>query len=382
MSIHLRHLAGAAAAGLVALAPSAVPNVSAARATAATGDPIKIGVTVDQTQNLITYDAALLAGATLAVDDVNARGGIDGRPLELVVQDMANDPQQAIQAFEYLNTREDVFTFIAGASSQGGAALDPLLTEAGKVAVTDTTLAEDTQSMYSYSFNQYLVGDLLAEHLGAHDLARVALLRDGTPYNDFVQSVLEDVLPEAGIEIVATAEHSSDVADLRAQVESMLDADPDAILKISAGASDIVAAKALAQAGATVPMIGTTSATPTAVQTAAEYDHYFFLAWPVQLVGSLADPSETLQQFVSVFDDPDVDAGYASVGWDIVQHLALALRSMDELDPGLVGDAIEALEPYDGAAASYDFSGGPGSGVTVAPYRVAHIDSGEVVEAP
>src|SRR3982750_4114201 len=63
----------------------------------------KIGALVPLTRpGWVEAGRHLLAGLELAVRDVNTSGGIDGRPLELVVRDTAADPQRAVAAVEHL----------------------------------------------------------------------------------------------------------------------------------------------------------------------------------------------------------------------------------------------------------------------------------------
>lgn len=346
------------------------------------GDPIKIGVAIDQTASLANYDSAFAAGLKLAVDDANAAGGVSGRSIQLITQDMANDPQKEVQAFENLNTQQNAFAFVAGASSQGAAALDPLLTNEKKVALTDTTLAPGTKSIYSYSFNLKLASDYLLSYLKKENIAKIGIIQDGTPYNTNYLKVLNPLFAQNGITVTGTQQHAPDITDLRSQVQSLLGGGPQAIVKLSAGSSDIVAAKAMTQDGATIPLLGTTSTPSTAQQTADAYTGYRYLAWPVQLADTLPNPPDTLKKFISEFHSKDLDTGYASVGWDVGNHLVLALKSMKTLDPSALGAAIQALPRYVGAAATYDFSGGPGTGVTVSPYQFAVIKDGKTQLAP
>ncbi|MGW0787167.1 ABC transporter substrate-binding protein [Streptomyces sp. NPDC002911] len=67
------------------------------------GTPVRIGALVPLTRpGWVEAGQHLLAGLELAVGDVNAAGGIDGRPLELVVRDTAADPQRAAAAVDEL----------------------------------------------------------------------------------------------------------------------------------------------------------------------------------------------------------------------------------------------------------------------------------------
>lgn len=72
------------------------------------GEPIPIGAIVSSTGNLASFGQDMLAGMQLYVDEVNAEGGIDGRPLELISIDDESKPEQALAAAKRLTEQEDV----------------------------------------------------------------------------------------------------------------------------------------------------------------------------------------------------------------------------------------------------------------------------------
>ena len=63
--------------------------------SAASGDPITVGFVVGKTGVLESYDVPAQTMAQLAIDDINAEGGIDGRPIETVEADMKSKPELA-----------------------------------------------------------------------------------------------------------------------------------------------------------------------------------------------------------------------------------------------------------------------------------------------
>lgn len=65
---------------------------------AAEGDPIIIGAAIDQTSFMAPFDNPAILAAQLTVDEINASGGVNGRPLELQVVDTALDPEQTLSA--------------------------------------------------------------------------------------------------------------------------------------------------------------------------------------------------------------------------------------------------------------------------------------------
>jgi branched-chain amino acid transport system substrate-binding protein len=103
---------------------SAAPGTTAA-AEPPTGEPIKIGILTSITSNFAPWGLQVRDGAQLAVDDINAAGGVDGRPLELVIEDDQNAAEEAVPAYERL-LEEGVVAIGGIISSTVGGATSPL----------------------------------------------------------------------------------------------------------------------------------------------------------------------------------------------------------------------------------------------------------------
>jgi branched-chain amino acid transport system substrate-binding protein len=90
-----------------------------------TGEPLKIGILTSITSNFAPWGLQVRDGAQLAVDEINAAGGVDGRPVELVVEDDQNSPEEAVPAYERL-VEEGVVAVGGIISSSVGGATAPL----------------------------------------------------------------------------------------------------------------------------------------------------------------------------------------------------------------------------------------------------------------
>jgi branched-chain amino acid transport system substrate-binding protein len=94
----------------------------------ASGEPIRIGVLTSLTGNFTPWGIQARDGIQLAVDELNAEGGVDGRPLEVVEVDDQSDPEEAVSGFERLV--EDGVIAVAGTiSSDVGLATGALAEE-------------------------------------------------------------------------------------------------------------------------------------------------------------------------------------------------------------------------------------------------------------
>jgi branched-chain amino acid transport system substrate-binding protein len=93
-------------------------------------EPVRIGIAVAQTSNVALLGQEQVIGARIAGEFFNARGGINGRPIELVFQDTAGDEAGAINAFQAV-INAGVVGIVGPTLSQQAFAADPIANEAG-----------------------------------------------------------------------------------------------------------------------------------------------------------------------------------------------------------------------------------------------------------
>jgi branched-chain amino acid transport system substrate-binding protein len=116
-----------------AAAPAAAPTAesgaaptAAASTGAASGDAIPIGIAVAQTSNVALLGQEQVIGAQIAEEFFNKKGGVNGRPIKLVMQDTAGDEQGAINAFNSLINTDNAVAIIGPTLSQQAFSADPI----------------------------------------------------------------------------------------------------------------------------------------------------------------------------------------------------------------------------------------------------------------
>ena len=110
--------------------------VSLARAAAPAGEPIKIGFFMSITGRDASFGEAALRGARLAIDDLNAAGGILGRPAELVVEDNRSLAGESATAAKKLIGRDKVIALVGECASSRTLEAAPVAQLAGVPLVT------------------------------------------------------------------------------------------------------------------------------------------------------------------------------------------------------------------------------------------------------
>lgn len=371
----------AAAIGLSACGSSNLSTDTPGGQTgAAAGGPLVVGVLVDQTAYLKTVDEGVLKGINSAAKAINAKGGILGRQVQIVSGDMAADPQKEVQAFQRLTTQNQPTLFLTGFSSAGNAAAAPLATSQKiPMIVASVVPAEKNEWLFSTITPMKYETGTRVEYLQSKGIKKVGLLHDPTPYNKLQLTVISEQLKAAGIAITGTEEHASDAVDLRPQTSKLLAGSPEAIIKLSSGPTQIVAAKALKDAGTQVPLILGLESRANLVQASAAYTNTLVVASPLQVDSALedSDRSQAVKDFVAA-NASETDPTYVGRGWDALHLAAAAIEQAGSTDGQAIRDALEAMSSYDGTSGAYDYTPADHYGVTSNPDYLAKITESAV----
>jgi branched-chain amino acid transport system substrate-binding protein len=111
--------------------------------------PIKIGIAVAQTSNVALLGQEQVIGAQIAEKYFNDKGGVNGRPIELVIQDTAGDEAGAINAFQTV-IAADVVGIVGPTLSQQAFAADPMAEEAGIPVLAPSNTAKGIPDIGNY----------------------------------------------------------------------------------------------------------------------------------------------------------------------------------------------------------------------------------------
>ena len=193
----------------------------------------RIGVMESLTGPGETYGTVANQAKQLAVDEINAAGGINGRMIELVVEDSKCNAQDAITAYNKL-TDVDGVKIILGTSCSGamlGAA--PLAGEEGVVMfsglATNPDIAEAGDYIFRTSMNDAQLGIDTGNLLWADGIRKLATFNETTDYAEGVRRESVAQFEKRGGEVVAEERYPSDVTDFRSQLTKLLNASPDAL---------------------------------------------------------------------------------------------------------------------------------------------------------
>ena len=199
----------------------------------AAAEPYRIGVMESATGVGETYGRVAIQAKQLAVEEINAAGGINGRMLEIVVEDSKCNAQDAITAYHKLTDVDGVKIILGpscSASMLGAAPLaesDAVVLFSGIVTNPDIAYAGDY--IFRTSLTDARSGVDTGNVLWADGIRRLATINETTDYAEGVRRTTVEHFESLGGEVVGAERYGSDVTDFRTQLTKLLDEDLDAL---------------------------------------------------------------------------------------------------------------------------------------------------------
>ena len=196
-------------------------------------EPYRIGVMESVTGPGETYGNVAVQAKQMAVDEINAAGGVNGRMIELIIEDEKCNAQDAITAYRKL-TDVDGVKIILGTSCSGamlGAA--PLAEGEGVVMFSGLATNPDIANAGDYIFRTAMsdaqVGIDTGNVLWADGVRTLATITEATDYAEGVRRTSVEQFEKRGGQLVGEERYASDVTDFRSQITKLLNANPDGL---------------------------------------------------------------------------------------------------------------------------------------------------------
>ena len=207
---------------------------SAPTAMAPSSDnPFVIGVMESITGPGETYGNVAVQAKEMAVDEINAAGGINGRELKLVVEDSKCAAQDAITAYNKL-TDVDGVKIILGTSCSGAMLGVAPLAEADGVVLfsglaTNPDIANAGDYIFRTAMSDQQVGIDTGNVMWADGARTVSTMTEATDYAEGVRRTSVAQFEKLGGTVAAEERYASDITDFRTQLTKLINANPDAL---------------------------------------------------------------------------------------------------------------------------------------------------------
>ena len=213
------------------------PDVTANATGTQIGDTIKIGVNMELTGAVAAYGKAEYNGIKLAVDEINAAGGVDGKKLELVTKDNKSENAEASTSSTNLAIQSNVNAIVGPATSGAVAAASlvsqktgvPLLSPSGTQDDLTVDATGTKKFVFRTTFKDSFQGQVLAAYSYNNlNAKKVVLYYDNA--SDYAKGIADEFKREYKGEIVSEATFASGDKDYQSALTKFKNLDYDAIV--------------------------------------------------------------------------------------------------------------------------------------------------------
>jgi branched-chain amino acid transport system substrate-binding protein len=322
----------------------------------------------------------------MLVEAINAKGGIDGHPLEAVIYDDEGDPTKAVLAANKLISKDNVIAVIGPSLTPTTLAIAPILEQAKVPLISCAAGIKITDPVKPYVFKT-AQSDVLAvaaiyKHLQKQNIKKIGII---TVANAFGESGKEQLLAQAStfkFEIVQAESFDAKDSDMTAQLTKIRKAQPDAVICWGTNPGPAVVAKNMQQLGMTTPLYQSHGvASAKFIELAGDAAEGIILPTGKIMVANLLPENDVhrpvLLQYSKDFNDrfKMPASGFGGYAFDALGILAKAMAGTNG-DRDKIRDNIEKLTGYVGISGTFNFSPKDHNGLGEDAFVMVRIQKG------
>ena len=385
-----------AAAGAFAAKETEPPK---AKTPAQDKEPVKIGAFFALSGPAASIGTPTKLVAEMVVAKINQEGGINGRPLELVIGDTESDAAKAATIAKKFIHQDKVAAIIGPTRTDTGMNVKKIVEEAGMptfmtVGGDPVIMGGEKLGSFKYVFKSPQRSSTAVKKLFSYlkdkQIKTIGLLYATDGFGKDGAQWIEKLAPEYGLEIVARESFGPKDTDMTAQLTKIKNAKPQAIICWTIGPAGAIVSKNKAQLGITIPLFQCHGLPdPKYIELAgkaAEGDR--MPATKLMAVDELPDidpQKKVIQEFIKLYKESGYDkqfpinthSGYA---WDAIMIVAEAMKKAGT-DPNKLRDAIEQTKGYVGVSGIYNITPEDHNGLGEDSMVVVEVKDGKFVMA-
>lgn len=316
------------------------------------GETIKIGGNLELSGAVASYGSSINDGAKLAIEEINAAGGIGGKQIEYIPVDNKSDNAEAATAAIRLAEQEKVVAMIAPATSGNTVATVqvaaqykvPIVTASG---TAETVTVDEKGNVNEYAFRTCFIDPfqgIVAANFATEELKakKVAIYADSSSdYAKGLAKSFKEQVEANGGEVVIEEAYVADDVDFKSTLTNIKGKNPDFVFIPGYYEEVGLIVKQAREIGITAPLMGADGwDSPTLVELAGGdalnntfiTNHY-----------SSGDPDQKIQDFVKAFSDKysSQPNAFHALGYDTVYYLKDAIeRAGDEVTGETIQKAL------------------------------------------
>ena len=304
--------------------------------------------------------------AKMLEEQINAKGGINGKKLEVIVYDTESDETKAVTLAKKLIEQDKVLAIIGPSSTGESLALVDTVEKAQIPLISAAASARIVQPVKKWVFKTPQSDDLavaeLYDYLRAKGLTRVALLTSSGGFGTTGKAALDEAAPRAGIQIVASETFGDKDTDMTVQLTKIKGTDAQALIVWGTNPGPALISKAAKQLGMTIPVFNSHGiANQKFIELAGDAANgVIFPAGKLLVASDLPDSDP--QKGVLLSYAKDFQAKYGkpadTFGGHAYDALTLVVKALEKVGPdkAKIRDEVENAKGFVGTGGVFNMS--------------------------
>ena len=349
-------------------------------------EPIKIGSFLTVTGPASFLGDPELKTLQMVVADINARGGVKGRKIELIHYDTSGNAKDAVNFVKRLIKNDKVDLIVGGTTTGDTMAVIPDVEKEGIPLISLAGGVEIVEPVKKWVFKtphtDRMAVAKIYEDLRKRGLTKVALMTGDGGFDKSGHEQLLKLAPQYGMTLVADEFYGNKDSDMTAQLTKIRATDAQAIINFGFGQAPAIVTKNIKQLGITLPLYQSHGvASKTFIDLAGEAAEGVRLPAAALVIAEQL-PDADLQKPVLLAYKNKYEAKYGPVStfgghaYDGLMIAVGALQRAGSADKAKVRDEIENTKGFIGTAGVFNMSPEDHMGLTLDAFKMVEVRKG------
>jgi branched-chain amino acid transport system substrate-binding protein len=358
-------------------------------ATARAEEPIKIGAVFSVTGPASWLGEPERNTVKMIQDEVNAAGGINGTPIEVIVEDTTGLEPNTINAVKKLITKDNVVAIIGPSRSGSTMAVKPIVEEYGIPLISCAAAEEIVNPLAKWVFktpqkdNDAVIR--IYEHIQSRGITKIAIITGTTGFGAAGRIQLQKYAPEMGLKIVADETYGPADTNMEAQLTKIGASGAEALVNWSIVPAQVIVAKNMRQLGMMIPLYQSHGfGNPKFGEACGEAgDGIIFPAGRLLVVDTLSDdnPQKALLAKYKADYESKYNDQVSTFGGHAYDALWLVVNALKAVGPDKekIRDYIENTKGFVGTGGVFNFSAEDHCGLQKDAFEMITVKDGKFV---
>jgi len=361
----------------------------AALPASAAANPIKIGAIFSQTGPASFLGAPEAKTVQMLADQLNAKGGVLGQKIELIIKDSAGSPERAVSFAKQLIEEEQVLAIIGPSTSGETMQIKPICEENKMILVSCAAAETIVNPLAKYVFKtpqkDSQAVTWIYKTMKEKGITKIAVVTGNDGFGAAGKKQLEDIAKTDGLEILISEVYdkgATDLTDILTKVKGT--AGVQAVVNWSIVPAQSIVPKNMKQIGLNVPLFQSHGfGNPKYVEQAGvAAEGLLFPAGRLLVVDDL--PASHPQKAVLAAYKKDYEtkfkedvSTFGGHAYDALMVVVEGIKKAGSTDRDKVRDAIENLKGFVGTAGIFNYSATDHTGLGLDAFEMLTVKNGK-----